>query len=508
MIRFSVAEKIRSTFEESFDQLEEIIEQLTRRANVRMNIDDIESIVNREGRELERKLLEKHISYRGFGDVGSELMDNSGVKRTYKIIRQRKLMTIFGEVCFKRVGYYKPGIPCIFPLDAQMNLPKSKYSYLLQKYIVHDAVRNSYSEVIDSIRRTTGLTISKSNIENIIRNAARYFDEYYSLNKEIHKVEGQSILVLSIDGKGVAMKTQDLRECTKLKLIEERQSNKSRLMTGEKKNKKRMAAVASVYYINRFKRTSNEVVKSLFDEGYKYKNDRPAPISKRIWASIEKGFNEVVGEIFTEAKKRDPTRKHRWIALVDGNRNQINYLKTHAGKHSIDLTIVCDIIHVIEYIWNAAHVFYEDQHMKQAWVREKVTQILLGKSSSVAGGMRRSATRKNFISTKREPIDKCCNYLLNLSPYLQYDKYIKNGYPVATGVIEGACGYLVKDRMGKSGARWCLGGAESILKLRSILVSDDFEDYWHYYKKKEFYRIYGKIANEQNVIAIDQNIVN
>jgi len=115
--------------------------------------------------------------------------------------------------------------------------------------------------------------------------------------------------------------------------------------------------------------------------------------------------------------------------------------------------------------------------------------------------MRRSATNRNFTQTKRKDIDKCARYLLNLAPYLKYHEYLKKGYPIATGVIEGACRYLVKDRMGITGARWGLKGAEAILKLRSLKVSGEFDNYWEFYEQQEFLRNYvDKYANSKFLI--------
>ena len=197
-------------------------------------------------------------------------------------------------------------------------------------------------------------------------------------------------------------------------------------------------------------------------------------------------YKLVVGEMFDEANNRDPNRKKEWIALVDGDKKQIRYLLSEAKKNGIQLTIICDFIHVLEYLWDASHVFFKDSEKTEQWVKERLLRILNGKSSVTAGGMRRSATNKKFDKTKRKNIDKCAKYLLNLSSRLDYHEYLKHGYPIATGVIEGACRYLVKDRMGITGARLGLNGAEAILKLRSLKVSGEFEYYWKFYEKQEF----------------------
>jgi hypothetical protein len=82
-------------------------------------------------------------------------------------------------------------------------------------------------------------------------------------------------------------------------------------------------------------------------------------------------------------------------------------------------------------------------------------------------------------------VDKCANYLLNHGDFLKYDDYLAVGFPIATGVIEGACRYLIKDRMDITGARWSLEGAEAVLRLRSLYVSGDWHEYWHFHQQRE-----------------------
>ena len=125
----------------------------------------------------------------------------------------------------------------------------------------------------------------------------------------------------------------------------------------------------------------------------------------------------------------------------------------------------------------------------EAWVEKCALKILHGHSNQVAKGMRISATKQGL--TKRDKIDKCADYLLKNKLRLQYGEALKKGYPIASGVIEGACRHLINDRLDITGARWSLKGAEAILKLRSLKSSGDFNDYWIFHKKQSSQRIYG-----------------
>jgi hypothetical protein len=84
-------------------------------------------------------------------------------------------------------------------------------------------------------------------------------------------------------------------------------------------------------------------------------------------------------------------------------------------------------------------------------------------------------------------IDKTCRYLADRTRtrLLRYQDALRDGLPIATGVIEGACRYVVKDRMDRTGARWSLTGAEAVLRLRAIRASKDFDAYWAFHLQRE-----------------------
>ncbi|MBX3279783.1 MAG: hypothetical protein KF868_17410 [Acidobacteria bacterium] len=140
-------------------------------------------------------------------------------------------------------------------------------------------------------------------------------------------------------------------------------------------------------------------------------------------------------------------------------------------------------------MWKAAWAFhFAGDAAAESWVGERLEEILRGRSSSVAAGMRRSATLRDLSDSQRAPIDDCADYLLKYREFLHYDRYLAKGYPIATGVIEGACRYLVKDRMEKTRPRWSLEGAEAVLKLRSLRASSDYDEYWDFHLQQEYNR--------------------
>jgi hypothetical protein len=249
-----------------------------------------------------------------------------------------------------------------------------------------------------------------------------------------------------------------------------------------------MAQVASVYTIDPCVRSAEDVVGEL-NRVRLVKAQRPRPENKRVWASIQHGPEEILKQAFEEAIRRDPQKEKTWVGVVDGNEKQLHTLLKLAACHNIMVVIILDFIHVAQYVWKAAHLFHERGRKEaQEWVRERLAEILRGHSSHVAAGMRRSATLRGFSQKKRGPVDDCADYLLKYANYLKYDQYLAAGLPIASGVIEGACRYLVEDRMGITGAVWGMESAEAVLKLRSLQASHDFEEYWRFHEQQEFQR--------------------
>jgi hypothetical protein len=246
-----------------------------------------------------------------------------------------------------------------------------------------------------------------------------------------------------------------------------------------------MATVASVYTLVPTVRTAEDVIAE-FKPVKDAARSRPRPERKRVWACIEKEVEPVIGDVFSEAIRRDPLRQKQWVALVDGNRTQLDLFDKLAKDSGVELTTILDVIHVIEYLWKASWAFHrESDPAAEAWVSERLLAVLQGKSSEVAGGIRRSATLRRLRCDRRKSADKCAGYLVKYRRYLRYDEYLAAGLPIATGVVEGACRYLVKDRLEVTGAHWSVTGAEAVLRLRSLRASGDFDAYWRFHLKQE-----------------------
>ncbi len=453
-----------------------------------MKLSDLEQQLEKKGRELMRILLQGYLNKLSPSLCAQPICGSDEIHRPKTRDHNRKIETVFGTVVSKRVGYGDEGVASLHPLDAQLNLPLELYSHELRRRVAENAAKSSFDETVETIEKTTGSHIPKRQTEELTQRAAVDFDAFYETRQynPADKATTGTILVISADGKGVVMHEQDLRKQTRKAAKKRKPHMKTRLSKGEKKNCKRMSTVAAVYTTEAFPRTPQDLLPG---NNKPDKEKSPRPEKKRVWASLEKSAEQVLAAAFAEASSRDPCQEKHWVALVDGENQQLRILRNMAKKQGVKLTIIVDIIHVIEYLWKAGRAFHPKSGTElEKWVHYRLRKILEGKAGLVAGGMRRSATLKKLTDEQRKPVEVCATYLKNKAPYLRYDRYLDLGFPIATGVIEGACRHLVKDRMDITGAKWRLASAEAVLRLRALRSSNAFDDYWKFHEAREYQR--------------------
>jgi hypothetical protein len=451
---------------------------------------DLERQLETMGRELMQKLLQAHLNMRQPGKAVEAVRDAAGTTLTPTPVHVRSLESIFGTVEVARTGYGAVGTSSLHPLDGALNLPPEKYSLEVRRRVAIEAAKSSFDEGMKTLEMYTGGHVPKRQFEELVVRSAQDFEAFYAARQTGAGADPHtgSILVLTVDGKGVVMRPEDLREPTQRAAAARAKTFTARLGGGRRLHAKRMASVAAIYTVEPFIRTPEEILPES-PALQEREPARPRPEHKRVWASLEQSPEAVIQEMFEEAAHRDPKGQKLWVALVDGNLPQIDRLELLAEERNIPLIIVVDLIHVAQYVWQAAGALFPGQELEQdGWTRGRLLEILRGKASLVAAGMRRSATLRKLATAERKPVDDCADYLLHYSPYLQYDKALAEGVPIATGVIEGACRHLVQDRMNLTGARWSLTGAEAVLRLRALRSSNDFDAYWKFHEQQEYQR--------------------
>jgi hypothetical protein len=452
--------------------------------------DQLESRLDRDGRGLIRQLLQDHLDLRASRERrAAGVSDADGVAHNaVEADHCRPLETIFGEVTVTRLAYRAKGAANLHLADAELNLPKQRHSHGLRERCAIEAARGSYEEATAAISRTTGVTLGKRQVEALTARASVDFGAFYE-HKQRPVAEDNEVVVISVDGKGVVMRPEGLRPQTAHAAAKANKKLKGRLSKGEKTNRKRMAEVGAVYAVAPVPRTPEDVMARSGEAAAP--KDAPKSVQKWLTASVVEDASSVIAGVFDEAQRRDPERRRDWVALVDGNRHQIDRIEAEAKTRGVDVTVVVDWVHVLEYLWSAAWSFHaEGDPAAEDWVDDKALGVLAGRASIVAAAIRRKATMLGLDDSARKNADVCADYLLAKAPYLDYPKALLSGWPIATGVIEGAVRHVVKDRMDITGARWGLDGAEAVLKLRALRANQDWEQYWTFHLAEEHKRVH------------------
>lgn len=445
---------------------------------------DVEDFLEAKGREWARRMYEEHLSLRAQLERPTAVVGADGTPRTSARDSERQLQTVLGRVPVPRLAYQAPGTEDLHPMDAALNLPREMFSHGIRRMVAKEAARASFDEVVEIVRDYTGSTIAKRQVEELAVRAAQDFEAFYE-QKAASRPPQDDLLVISTDGKGIVMRHEDLREGTRQAAEKSPRKLETRLTPGEKRGRKRMAQVATVYSIAPFVRSASDLVHPLRNRA-EVEAKRPRPTDKRVWASVEKSGRAVIREAFDEALRRDPARARRWVVLVDGEPRQLRAVKKEARRAGVEVTILVDLVHVLEYVWDAARALFGESNAKaESWVGDRLLALLSGRSGGdVAHTIRWWVARhKELTPEASKAVDVACDYLADRTRtrLMHYKEALHDGLPIATGVIEGACRYLVKDRMDRTGARWSLTGAEAVLRLRAIRASGDFDAYWQFH---------------------------
>lgn len=464
------------------DALQDLERYLSTQAALSAGLSEIERESERRGREIVRLSLQAHVDARGDGDVGEAIVlagEDEPLRLAHKRIHSRPLVTLFGELRITRMGYGAPGHDAIHPLDAELCLPARLWSYEYQRRLVKAVVCGPFDEAIALIAEITGTTVPKRSAEQIVQEAAVDFESFYAARAaDAIKPTAGEILVAAIDCKGIPMVKPD------------RAQRIVRRTKGEKANKKKMATVAAVHNQPPIVRTPAQVIDSLFStETPAERPKRTAPSHKRVWASLTRDKDTFIADVKAEMIRRDPVHEHTWVIVTDGERA----LQRRVCQSFENVTLVLDLLHVLEKLWKAAHALYREGSPEAAlFVRHRAERILCGMTSQVVKGLRQTATKRRLTGAKAKAIHQVADYLYRNRERMRYDQYLANGWPIASGTVEGACKNLIRDRFERSGMRWTPETAEALLQLRAAHLSHDFDDYWEHHVKQDQQRLYRK----------------
>jgi hypothetical protein len=388
-----------------------------------------------------------------------------------------------------------PPVQNLCPADAVLNLPSGRHSAGLARLAAVEASRGSFADGRAAIERATGVRLGKRQVEGLTRAAAVDTEAFYAARRRLPRPD--RVLGLQADGKGIVMRPGSLRPGTAARAAQASAKLATRLSPGEKHGRKRMAEIVAVYDLDPAPRTAADIIPTRRRSSPQDRSPqdkparRPGPVVTGKWlaANVTDDIPAVIAAMFDEAERRDPAHERSWVALVDGNRQQIDTIREQAALRGVTVTIVIDFVHVLEYLWKAAWtLFYPGDRDAETWVADRARTILTGRAVDAAATIRHQADEAGFRGRERAGADEAAAYLTHKAPYLNYATALANGWQIATGIIEGAARHLIKDRMDITGARWSTPGAQAILRLRAVIANGDFDEYWQYHQQQQLRR--------------------
>jgi hypothetical protein len=484
MQQLKLADKAVSEILISAEQLVAAVKQAAQQGD---SLDSCERLVWENVRRMGFTALELLIGLQGNGDLGSTTQTAEGqtLQRNAEPV-SCSIRSIFGTHEFQQYTYRagtKQAIE-LRPIDARLSLPKKRWSYLLQEFSQMFCVDFAFGLAAENLGTVFGGRFSVATLESVNRHMGRDAERFLDELPTPPVAEEGAVLVLSCDGKGVPLVREDVAKVPAFETTSKRPGNR------------RMACVASVYSVDRFERTPADIVAALFrDDGPSGEDlrPRPRPQFKHTTAHFAKEYqdgdetlkvsatHEGFGWAASEIERRHQSDQPL-VLLMDGQHS----LWDTAALHSFSGTLVeiLDIVHVSSYVWSAAKLLETARAEQLAFTRHRLTRILEGDVKGVVRGLRAMLTRRQLRGESRTQLDGICNYLATNAKRMRYAEYLSAGYPIASGVIEGACRHLVKDRMERSGMRWTLEGARHMLNVRAAFQSS----YWAQFQRHRMQR--------------------
>ena len=431
---------------------------------------------------------------------GYSPQSKEGKRLESKGLKNRKYLSLFGWVDLSRPCHWSKAGGNYYELDERLDFPKaSNWSYNLQELVGENASESDFRESVRMLNKLLNLNLSGKSSERNAEGLGTLVASYYE-NKE-REVEEEATMCFSasFDGKGVP----------KIKRKEQQKNPGKRLKKGEKNGIKQMATVSVTSCFIPKERSKGSIIRGLMD----------SPLSKVT--NSEQDSQD--GELNKENDNRWHQKIHR-RAFLDDQGKSINYglddirarmknpasrfvvpidagigleakVKAYVTKHKMEEQfdgIIIDIVHVSEYVWDAATaVLGEGSKLRTNWVKEVLEDLLDSKTDKVIRDFILIRDKGNLSESRRKQVNKAITYFTNHQHNMDYKTFIEKGYPVSSALVESACGHLVKERMEQSGMRWSSKGAQNIMDLRAVKLNDDMEDFMDFIIKHE----HGKISN-------------
>jgi hypothetical protein len=444
--------------------------------------------------------IEQLLTLQGDGDLGENVVTADGrrLERSEELV-ERPLRTVFGEHMIRAYVYATGAHAAIElrPVDARLSLPPGRCSYFFEEFSQYFCVDQAFGQASQGLSTVLRQEVAVDTLERINRRMGEQAEGFLDRLPTPPAQEEGELLVFTADGKGVPLVKADAQRVPAFD-------------KAERPGNRRMATLAAVYTIDPYPRTAEQIVAALFrDDTEPRPQDRPQPRFKHVTARFTRMREDPDGEQWESngtieafawadeqiALRRRPGQK--LLRLMDGQISLWEAANAGLNVPPEDTIDILDILHVSSYVWRAAKVFYPQREHQEAFARDRLLRILRGEVHGVISGLRQMASKRGLKGKPSEEIATVCGYFEKHANRMRYDQYLAAGYPIATGVIEGACRHLVKDRMERSGMRWRLAGAQPMLHVRAVYQSS----YWHDFHQDRMTREQSKLHRNRNLLS-------
>jgi hypothetical protein len=436
---------------------------------------DRETAIEQSGRELQRRLLEATFTIDSAREQRvTQVTSVAGIRHgTVEKGHDRGVASVFGPLRVSRLAYRNRREANLYPADARWVLPDDPYTLGMRTLVAYHLATGGYGQAQQIIEARTGVTIGRAQLAGLATDLAAWTDDFYQLRARQAEADlpATDVIMMQADGKGIAVRPEH---------------RKTAGTDTTRPGIKKMAEIVAVADFTPAVRQPEDIAAPPAR-----RKAHPGPTARHKWvtASVTDDIPAMIGRAFDEADRRDPHHTRQRVFLVDGNKQQITAIHDHARTRRLKVPILIDFIHVSGYLGKAAAALHPgDPTTAGQWADGQRFRVLQGRAQAVAATLASIAAKTRTNPRTRHldltDVNKAITYLTNNHHHMRYDKALDNGWPIATGMIEGACRFVIEDRFGITGARWSPDGAEDILKLRAIIVNDDLDDYMNYYKAR------------------------
>ena len=436
-----------------------------------------EKVIGEEGRELQRLVLQASFDVDAAREErpAEPVISAAGIRHgIVEAGHGRGVTSVFGPVRVTRMACRNRREPNLYPADARQVLCDDPYSLGMRSLAAFHLAGGGFGQAQEVIEARTGVTVGRAQLTGLAGDLAAWTDDFYAerARDAEEDLPDSDVIMMQGDGKGIAMRPEHRRNAGK--------------EDGTRPGVKKMAEIVAVADFTPAAREPGDIAAPPAR-----RQAHPGPKARDKWvsASVTESIEDMIAAAYDEAGRRDPQRTRQRVFLADGNKQQITAIQAQAEERGLKVPVLIDYIHVSGYLGKAAAALHPGNPAAAGQRADgQLLRVLHGRAKAVAATLASVARKTRANPRTRHPgltdMDRAVTCLTNNQQHMKYDKALANGWPIATGMIEGACRFVIEDRFGITGARWSPDGAEVILKLRAVVVNGDLGDYMNYYKER------------------------